>query len=310
MAERSRSDCADFMLKFLTAVFKILGGFFTVITLIILLTVFLQSLRKGSAEEVLMGQRGTIAGLKAIQDKSFTTRLGELLNDLPTIASWKTLRGTGVMPQIGNALGNTALLTFLSLLFSVMLGLSLLLLAEYRPRLAPSLEVIAAAINTTPIFLVGILFIWLFAFALRLLPSGGDDSIKAFVLPAMTIAFKFGCRLFLLLSNYMHELDGRIFILRARAYALSDGRIFIHKLANCLMPFIIFWLIETASLFSGAVIVEALFSIHGLGSLLMFALLQYDIRLIFANLLVIATIVYATSLLQNYYATRREELQT
>jgi ABC-type dipeptide/oligopeptide/nickel transport system permease component len=72
------------------------------------------------------------------------------------------------------------------------------------------------------------------------------------------------------------------------------------------MPFLIFWLIETASLFSGAVITEALFSIHGLGSLLIFALLQYDIRLIFANLAVMATIVYTTSLLQNLIANGRE----
>ncbi|MBN8222530.1 MAG: ABC transporter permease subunit, partial [Spirochaetes bacterium] len=116
------------------------------------------------------------------------------------------------------------------------------------------------------------------------------------------------CRLFLLLRNYMRELDTKVFILRARAYALSERRIFFHKLMNCLMPFVIFWLIETASLFSGAVIVEALFSIHGLGSLLIFALLQYDIRLIFANLVVIAAIVYLTSILQNVIASRRETI--
>ncbi len=306
LSDETTKKCFAFFGGFIRAI----GGFLTVLTLITLLTVFLQHLRKGSAEEVLMGQRGTAASLKAIQDKSFATKLQELLNDLPSIARWKTLRGTGVMPQIGDALGKTATLTFLSLTFSVVLGLSMLLAAEYRPKLAGTLETIASGINTTPIFLVGILFIWLFAFALRLLPSGGDDSTKAFVLPAITIAFKFGSRLFLLLLNYMRELDGRVFILRARAYALSDTRIFMHKLANCLMPFIIFWLIETASLFSGAVIVEALFSIHGLGSLLLFALLQYDIRLIFANLLVIATIVYATSLLQNFFATRREALQS
>lgn len=298
------------MLRALAGAAKVCGGYLTVIALIVLLTVFLQHLRKGSAEEVLMGQRGTAQSLKAINDKTFTTKLNEFLGEIPRLASWKTLRGTRVVPQIADALGKTTLLTFLSLAFSVIIGLSLLLIAEYRPKLATTMETIASAINTTPIFLVGILFIWLFAFALRLLPSGGDDHLKAFLLPALTIAFKFGCRLYLLLSNYMHELDNRTFILRARAYALSDSRIFLHKLANCMMPFIIFWLIETASLFSGAVIVEALFSIHGLGSLLLFALLQYDIRLIFANLLVIATIVYITSLLQGFFAVRKEELQS
>jgi ABC-type dipeptide/oligopeptide/nickel transport system permease component len=49
-----------------------------------------------------------------------------------------------------------------------------------------------------------------------------------------------------------------------------------------------------------------LFSIHGLGHLLLFALLQYDIRLIFANLVVIATIVYLTSLLQKVIAATQE----
>ncbi|MBX3722787.1 MAG: ABC transporter permease [Turneriella sp.] len=287
---------------------KVCGGFLTVLALIILLTVFLQHLRKGSAEEALMGQRGTAASLAKIQDKPFFTKLGEFIADLPSIAAWKTLRGTQVMPQIGNALGNTALLTGFSLVFSVILGLALLFAGELYPKMQPTLERLASAINTTPIFLVGIFFIWLFAFALRLLPSGGDQDARAFILPGLSIGVKFGCRLFLLLRNYMRELDTKVFILRARAYALTERRIFFHKLMNCLMPFVIFWLIETASLFSGAVIVEALFSIHGLGSLLIFALLQYDIRLIFANLVVIAAIVYLTSILQNVIASRRETI--
>ena len=296
--------------RFFTACFKIGGGFITVLALITLLTVFLQHLRKGTAEEAMMGQRGTHESLKKIQDKTFPTKLRDFVADLPLLGEWKTLRGTKVMPQIGNALGNTALLTLLSLIFSVIIGMSLLFGAELYPRSEPTLARIASAINTTPIFLVGIFFIWLFAFALRLLPSGGDQDTRSFILPALSIAVKFGSRLFLLLKNYMAELDAKVFILRARASALSERRIFIHKLANCMMPFIIFWLIETASLFSGAVIVEALFSIHGLGSLLIFALLQYDIRLIFANLVVIAAIVYTTSVLQNLVATRRESLES
>lgn len=287
-------------------ILKIGGGFLTVLALIIFMTVALQHLRKGSAEEAMMGQRGTAESLRKIQDKSFPVKLGEFISDLPALPTWKTLRGTRVLPQIGNALGHTAFLTFLSLFFSVGMGLSLLFLAERYPHFAPALERMASAINTTPIFLVGIFFIWLFAFALRLLPSGGDQDTRAFILPALSIAVKFGCRLYLLLSKYMAEISSKVFILRARASALSERRIFLHKLANCMMPFLIFWLIETASLFSGAVIVEALFSIHGLGSLLIFALLQYDMRLIFANLAVIATIVYTTSLLQNLIAAQQE----
>lgn len=290
-------------------ILKIAGGFTTVLALIILLTVFLQHLRKGSAEEAMMGQRGTREGLKLIKDKSFVVKLSEFISDLPKIPEWKTLRGTKVTPQIGHALGNTAILTLLSLVFSVLIGLSWLIAAELKPALAPHLERTAAAINTTPIFLVGIFFIWLFAFALRLLPSGGDQDLKCFVLPALSIGIKFGSRLYLLLKHYMHELDTKVFVTRARAFALPERRIFLHKLANCLMPFVIFWLIETASLFSGAVIIEALFSIHGMGSLLIFALLQYDIRLIFANLTVITTIVYTTSVFQNQIAAWREGKQ-
>jgi peptide/nickel transport system permease protein len=253
-----------------------------------------------------MGQRGTSGSLAALKDRSFTTRFTELAGALPDLVQWKTLRGTLVLPQIAHALAATAILSALSLLFSVVFGLAMLLVAEFYPRYAHLLAGIATAINTTPIFLVGIFFIWCFAFALRLLPSGGDGGIRFFALPAITIAAKFGARLFLLLTNYMNELDNRVFILRARAYGLSNRRVFLHKLANCAMPFVIFWLIETASLFSGAVIVESLFSIHGLGQLLLFALLQYDIRLIFANLVVIATIVYLTSLLQKIVAETQE----
>lgn len=254
-----------------------------------------------------MGQRGTLESLKGIKEKTFAAKLGEFIADLPQLPDWKTLRGTKVTPQIGHAFGNTALLTVLSLVFSIFIGFGLLIVAELRPGAAPYLERLANAVNTTPIFLVGIFFIWFFAFALRLLPSGGDQEFRAFFLPALSIGIKFGSRLYLLLVHYMDELDHKVFVLRARAFSLTRGRIFLHKLANCTMPFVIFWLIETASLFSGAVIVEALFSIHGMGSLLIFALLQYDIRLVFANLVVIAAIVYTTSLIQNYVAAAQEK---
>ncbi len=297
------------ILRFLVGAFRALGGFLTILMLVTLLTVFLQHLRKGSAEEAMMGQRGTAQSLGNLAEKSFFAKLSEFIADLPQIASWKSLRGTPIPVQIQHAFANTALLTFLSLAFSVVIGIGLLVASEFSPGAASTLERLATAINTTPIFLIGIFFIWLFSFAMHLLPSGGDATLKAFVLPALSIAFKFGARLFLLLSNYMRELDRQIFVLRARAYALSHGRIFLHKLANCAMPFVIFWLIETASLFSGAVIVESLFSIHGLGTLLLFALLQYDIRLIFTNLMVIAAIVYTTSLLQAQLAAREETLK-
>lgn len=285
---------------------KAIAGWLTVLCLIFLFTVSLQHLRKGSAEEVLMGQRGTRQSLAALGEQSFASRIAELACALPDLFAWKTLRGTLVLPQIGHALAATAKLSALSMLFSVVLGLAMLFMAEFFPRSSGPLASTATAINTTPIFLVGIFFIWLFAFALRLLPSGGDSGWRFFILPALTIAAKFGARLFLLLSNYMHELESRVFILRARAYGFSNRRVFLHKLVNCVMPFVIFWLIETASLFSGSVIVESLFSIHGLGQLLLFALLQYDIRLIFANLVVIASIVYLTSLLQKAIAESQE----
>lgn len=250
-----------------------------------------------------MGQRGSALSTPIIE-KKIATKFKEFLYDLPSIAVWKSLRGTPIFSQIGDALGATSILTALSLLFSVVIATLLLLLEAVRPRFSSALLAFANAVNTTPIFLIGILFIWFFALALRLLPSGGDESLQFFILPALSIAAKFGARLFLLLSNYMAEVEKKKFILRARAFALSERRLFFHKLANCTMPFLIFWLIETASLFSGAVIVETLFTIHGLGSLLLFALLQYDIRLIFTNLIVIATIVYLTSVVQNFIAER------
>lgn len=296
-------------LRLLRSLARPLGGFLTILVLVTLLTVFLQHLRKGTAEEALMGQRGTAQGLALITQKSFLTKLAEFAADLPDIFKWKSLRGTPIVPQIQHAFANTALLTLMSLAFSVVIGLGLLVLAEIAPGFSHALERVATAINTTPIFLIGIFLIWLFSFALHLLPSGGDNSLKSFLLPALGIALKFGARLFLLLTNYMRALEKQVFILRARAYSLGSGRIFMHKLANCAMPFVIFWLIETASLFSGAVIVESLFSIHGLGTLLLFALLQYDIRLIFANLVVIAAIVYTTSLIQASLAAREDALK-
>jgi len=135
----------------------------------------------------------------------------------------------------------------------------------------------AFALLSVPVFVIGTALIWVFSIKLGLLPSSGhtdfaDDpwrNIKSFILPSITIAaIEVPILMRVLRTDIITTLQ-EDFIALAKAKGLSNTRIlFFHALRPSLFTFITVLGLQLGNLIAGSVVVESLFSLPGVGKLL------------------------------------------
>jgi peptide/nickel transport system permease protein len=154
-----------------------------------------------------------------------------------------------------------------------------------------------------PPFWMGLLLMLLFGLTLGLFPISGSGRgfvghVVHLTLPSLTIALFLAPILIQSLRGSMLEVMTADYVEVARAKGLSERRILIkHVLRNALIPTITVLAVNIGWLLSGAVIVEYVFSIPGLGSLLVRAVGFRDYPVIQGLALVFAMLVVIVNLL-------------
>ena len=176
----------------------------------------------------------------------------------------------------------TLLLTGLAFLVEVIIAIPLALWVVSRGGLADRLLVIAAGLTAAiPAFLVGLLLIYVFAFRLRWLPLGGAGSPAAYILPVLTLGVPFGLVLARLLRTSLLEQQGQPYITFSEAVGERPWSVrWRHLLPNALLPLLSILALDFAGLFSSVAVVEAAFSMPGLGTDLLLGLRRLDTALI------------------------------
>jgi peptide/nickel transport system permease protein len=190
-------------------------------------------------------------------------------------------------------------------LFSVILAVPLALLsAYYRDRLIDhTIRLVSIIGFAMPSFWIGLLLILGFGIYLGWLPISGFGSdfisrVRHLILPGLTIALFLSPILIQSLRSSMLDVLTADYVEFARAKGLSDGQILIkHVLRNALIPTITVLAVNISWLVSGAVIVEYVFSLPGLGSLLVRSVGYRDYPLIQGLSLVFAMFVVTVNLL-------------
>jgi ABC-type dipeptide/oligopeptide/nickel transport system permease component len=187
-----------------------------------------------------------------------------------------------VMSVLLRSLPLTLLLTGLAFLVEVVIAIPLALWVVSRGGLADRLLVIAAGLTAAiPAFLVGLLLIYVFAFRLRWLPLGGAGSPAAYILPVLTLGVPFGLVLARLLRTSLLEQQTQPYITFSEALGERPWPIrWRHLLPNALLPLLSILALDFAGLFSSVAVVEAAFSMPGLGTDLLLGLRRLDTALI------------------------------
>jgi len=137
-----------------------------------------------------------------------------------------------------------------------------------------------------PVFWVGILLVSLFAVGLRWLPSSGfprddwadpADALRSLTLPIITVALVMSASLTRYVRSATLDVMGSDYLRSARAQGSGyTEALWRHGLRNGAVPVISILGIELATTFLGAVVVESVFGLPGLGSMLLRGIQQHD----------------------------------
>nr|WP_312991654.1 ABC transporter permease [Rhizobium populisoli] len=219
-----------------------------------------------------------------------------------------------VLPEIGKRLAVTVPLTLMSFTLAIVIALPLGIIAAVKADrwYGWLISVVSQFGIAVPVFWIGILLVTLFAVNLRFFPSGGfpsrgwqrpEAAFDSLVLPVITIAIVMSASLIRYVRSATQDVLGSDYLRTARALGASFSEALIrHGIRNGSVPVISIIGIELASTLLGAVVVERVFSLPGLGSMLLLGIEQRDYPnvqgVLFISTLLVLLIGFAADLTQ------------
>jgi peptide/nickel transport system permease protein len=197
-----------------------------------------------------------------------------------------------VMPQVLEAFVYTLRLAAVALALSVALGAAGGIVSAVRHRSATDESILTVTLLgiSVPVFVTGLLLIYVFAFKLGWFPTSGAGSWRHLVLPACTLASFLTAYNVRMTRACMLEVLGQDYVRTARAKGVRElwvlGR---HALRNALVPMATVVGLQVGLLLGGSVITETVFGYPGLGQLVVSAISARDTPLVQACVLVTAS---------------------
>jgi peptide/nickel transport system permease protein len=202
----------------------------------------------------------------------------------------------------------TLQLTLMSLLIALVIAIPLgVLAAVMRGTVVDYLMSIIALLGLSiPAFFLGILFILLFSLRLGWLPPAGyvpfaEDplqNLRHMLLPALSLGMVLAAATTRIVRSTMLEVLGRDYVRTARAKGLTEPTVtFRHALRNALIPVITVVGLQFGTLLGGAVIIEQVFSLPGVGRFALEGINLRDYPVIQGAVLLIAAAFILVNLL-------------
>ena len=212
-----------------------------------------------------------------------------------------------VVDRIAAALPVTMVLSVLSLLLSLVIGVPLgIVAAVYRgTKKDLAASTVALAGVSVPSFWLGLMLLILLTVDFRLLPSMGYvnpltdpiGGLSHMVLPAFTLAVALAGNVARITRSSLLEVLLQDYVLTARAKGLSARTvIYKHALKNAMIPVATVTGLNFAGVLGGVVVIETIFVLPGMGRLLFMAVTARDYPLIEGVVLVIILMVALVNL--------------
>ena len=250
----------------------------------------------GNAAQTMLGASATPEAVAALAHK-----LGLDLSVSARFVNWigGALRGdlgqsyaynSPIAPLIGERLAVTLPLTLLAMAIASGVALSAGVYAAAR-RGRPGDAVVMGMSQfglAIPNFWLGIVLVLIFAVHWRVFPSGGFPgwaeplkALRALVLPALALGLVQAAILTRVTRSALIEAMGEDFMRTARAKGLSRrAAIWRHALPNAAAPILTIAGLQFSSLIAGAVVVENVFTLPGLGRLIAQSIANRDVLVV------------------------------
>ncbi|TDG00772.1 nickel ABC transporter permease [Paenibacillus piri] len=205
-----------------------------------------------------------------------------------------------VLTEILTRFPTTIMLTVMAIVIMIVVGLFAGIFSATKPNsLRDNATMMFSLFGISmPVFWLGLMLILIFSFYLRILPSGGSDSFKYFILPAVAIGLSSSAILARLTRSSVLEVIHQDFVRTARAKGVKEKLvIYKHTLKNALIPIITIIGLEFGHLLGGAVLAETVFSMNGLGRYVIQSIQFRDYPAIQGTVLFIAAIFVIVNLI-------------
>ena len=297
----------------LRSIMRRLGSFALTLVLASLLVFALLDLLPGDAAEILLGTAARPDTIAAMQqqlglDRPAPVRYlawvsGAVTGDLGRSATY----GVPVGGLIAERLAVTLPLAGFALVLAVAGGMGLGVAAAARPGTATDrgVTLFAQLGIAVPDFWFGILLVLLFSTTLRWFAAGGFPgwgdplaAVRALLLPALSLALPQAAVLSRVTRAAVLDVSGEDFIRTARAKGLSRSRVlWRHAVRNALPSVVTIVGLQSSFLVAGAVLVETVFNLPGVGRLAHQALAQRDLVVIRSVAMLFAALVMTANLL-------------
>ena len=183
-------------------------------------------------------------------------------------------------------------LSFLSILIAGFIGLIAGVISSTKQySLFDNLSMVGALFGISmPIFWLGLLLMLVFSVQLRWFPAGGKGTIMHLILPAIALGAASSAVIARMTRASMLEIIRQDYIRTARANGLREFIVtYKHALKNAMIPVITVFGLEFGYMLGGAVLTETVFSLPGVGRLMIEGIFQRDYPVVQGSMLMVAT---------------------
>jgi peptide/nickel transport system permease protein len=262
----------------------------------------------GDPAQIILGIQATPENLQELRhklglDRPFEVQYWNWLRSLVRgDFGWSITYEVSIRTLIASRLQVTIPLALLSIFFAVILSIPLgIYAAIHRNQPGDYGVMVFSQIGLAiPAFWAGILFILFFAVHLQWFAAGGFKpwnetplgALKSLLLPALSLGLIRAAVLARLVRSCMLEALGEDYIRTARSKGLTERVVvYKHALRNALIPVITIIGLQMGELLAGAIVIENVFSLPGLGRLIFLAIGQRDLPVVQGVSLLIAFLI-------------------
>lgn len=185
-----------------------------------------------------------------------------------------------VAQEILRRFPTTLKISLISISLSLLIGIPIGILSAVKQYtlMDNASRVTAMLMTAIPSFWLGLMLLLLFSLQLRWLPSSGVITWKGYILPSVSLSIVTMGLMIRMTRSTMLEVIRQDYIRTARSKGVPEkGVIFKHALKNALIPVITVAGTNFGALLGGAVIIEAVFAVPGVGQYILSAVNTRDL---------------------------------
>lgn len=252
------------------------------------------SLTPGNPAKLILGERASQEAINKLNDElgyndPFLVKYFNYLKEAFTGNFGNSYKsGLRVIDEIMYRFPTTLILAVMVVIISIVISIPLGVIAAVKKGsfFDGTSMVVALLFTAMPSFWLGLLLILGLSLKLDLFPVTGSETFAHFILPALTLSAGNIAMILRMTRSSMLEVVRQDYIRTAKAKG-ADNKLIIYKhaLKNALIPVVTAVGVNFGYTLGGSVLIESVFGMKGLGTLLLTAIRTKDVPVVMGSVL-------------------------